>query len=319
MSLSGKSILVTGAGGFIGRHLVSALAKQGAHVLATGHKLPSAARPDSAAERTEWRRLDVTDRAGVEQMVASTSPDVIFHLAAIVGGDRSAEALIAQAETTLGSTINVAYAAIRNSTPLVVHMGTSEEYGDGPVPFEESQPVKAISPYSAAKIAATEFLMTAGRSFGLPAIVVRPAVVYGPGQEKLLIPHLFDCYLSGRRPELSPGEQTRDFVYIDDVVNALVACGNRPDLAGLIFNICLGKDYTIAEVARTIAELCAYKGDLGLGQLNYRKPEVMKHLGSYERAKRMLDWEPKVDFKEGLARTHAWWRDKLKAASAPSS
>jgi len=307
VSLKGRKVLVTGAGGFIGRRLVSSLAAVGARVCAAARAdlLPFAAESDGTID---WQHLDVTDSEEADELVSAFAPEVIYHLAAAVDGDRSAGAMLRQAQVTLGGTINLALAAARHGNPLFIQLGTCEEYGLGPTPFREEQAPAAISPYSAAKASATQFLGAAGRSFDLPVIILRASVVYGPGQKKLLIPYLFDCYLHQKTPDLTAGEQTRDFLYVDDLIEALVSSGERQDLAGRIINIASGEKQVIKDVARMVADLCCYEGDLGLGRLPYRQAEGMQYVASRELALELLNWEPKTSFSKGLAQTAEWWR-----------
>lgn len=303
-------MLVTGAGGFIGQHLVRRLAKGGARVCATTRGIGDQSSDNTG--QTFWQRLDVTDKNRMMQLLSEFQPEIVVNLAACAGGDRSAASITAQAESTLGGVINLSSAALACGAPLVVHIGTAEEYGNGPVPFDEEQATSAISTYAAAKISATQFLLSAWRSFGLPVIILRPTVVFGPGQRKLLLPYLFESYLNRQSPELTAGEQTRDFVYIDDLTTAMIQCLNHPELAGSIFNICSGQEFKIKDVIKKVADLCDYKGELGLGKLNYRPQEVMRYVGSPARALAKLGWQAETEFDQGLTLTHRWWVEQLK-------
>ena len=311
-------MLVTGASGFIGKHLCEALWRSGAQVCACRRAArASTAQPEPALNLEpqlsgiEFRDLDVREGDSVDLAVRQIKPDVIFHLAGKPGGGRTPEAFVEQYETTLGGAVNVAVAAMRHKIPHMVHIGSSEEYGDGPTPFQEGQPERPISAYSAAKIAATQFFMAAARSRLLSATVLRLMVVYGPGQEgSMLIPQLFASYLWGRPAKLSPGDQSRDFVYIADVIAALLSCGLRPDLSGEVFNVGLGRQHQVKDAAKMVADLCDYHEDLGLGQLPYRNPEVMCHCASLDKVQEMLGWQPTVQLAEGLKLTLAWWVER---------
>jgi nucleoside-diphosphate-sugar epimerase len=313
MGGTGKRVLVTGAGGFIGQQLVNQLAADGASVCATSRRLDNCTYRLSSQQAITWTTLDVTDRVEMARLLFEFQPEVVFNLAALVSAERSAANILAQAQVTLGGAVNLSAAAIQCNTPLIVHVGSAEEYGAGPVPFDEAQPTSAVSSYSAAKISATQFLLSAWRSFELPVMIVRPTVAYGPGQRKLLLPYLFESYMNNISPQLTAGEQTRDFVFIDDVVSALIACLDHRDLAGQIFNICSGQAYQVKDLAGKVANICGFKGELGLGKLPYRPLEVMRYVGNPAKALSQLGWKAKVQLDDGLQRTHKWWQKQLQS------
>ncbi len=302
---AGKRIVVTGAAGFTGGNLVRCLVDQGAKVHGWLHSETSpAALP---VPGVNYQAVDITDQAAVHAAMASAKPQIIFHLAAPPRGDTTAESLRRHAEVTLLGTINVAAAAASCHDCLLIHLGSCEEYGDGEVPFKEGQPERPLSAYSAAKAAATQFLMVGYRALQLPVIVLRPAVVYGPGQlSSMLVPYLFSCYRSAEPARMTAGEQSRDFVFIEDLTAALLLAGLRPDLSGQIFNIASQQEHKIKDVAATIAQICGYTGNLGLGSLPYRVPEVMNQVASAARAQRLLGWQARVELAEGLERTYRW-------------
>ncbi len=305
-SLRQKRVLVVGGSGFIGAHLVSALAACGANVIAASRS----ARRMSAAV-AEWEKVDVADRGAVDLLIAKVRPEVVYNLAAHVGARRSFQDYFPHLETTFGGAVNLAYAVLRQSVPLMIQAGSSEEYGDEPVPFKEDQPLKPISPYSAAKAAATSVLLSGFRSFSLPVIIVRPTVVYGPGQDSaMFIPSLFRHYTTRSTPALSSGEQSRDFLYIDDLIRALIELCGRTDLCGCVFNLSSNREYKLKSVAEKVAAMCHYQGDLGLGRLPYRQPEVMRHRATFDRATEALGWRPEVSLKQGLGCTLDWWQSR---------
>lgn len=304
---AGKCVLVTGASGFVGRHLVDRLGRLKARVVASSRSGDAGKPPGAVQGNITQTRLDVTDRQAVDTLVKDIRPDVIFHLAALISSDRGPASLIPESNLTLGGTLNVAAASILYRVPFLVHLGSSEEYGDGSVPFDEAQPGQPLSPYSAAKAAAGLYLSMCRRAYSLSFAIARPTVIYGPHQRKdSLISHLFESYLSGRPACLTHGEQTRDFIYIDDVVEALCLLGSRTDLAGQIVNVGSGREHRVKDVAAMVAELCRYQGELGLGSRPARHPEVLRHMANIQKAEKLLGWRPRIGLPEGLARTLAW-------------
>jgi len=264
--------------------------------------------------------LDVSDAEQVLSVLKAVRPQIIFHLAALPAGDRSAARLPEQVRVTFGGTVNLAQAMLQlEQPPLLVHVGSSEEYGGGEIPFKEDQVLTPISPYSAAKASCSQFLIAAHQAFNLPVIITRPSVVYGPGQASgMVIPYLFNSYLSGKTPALSPGEQTRDFVYIDDCIDALATLGLRPDLAGHIFNLGSSTESKLKDIAEKIAALCEYAGATGIGASDYRKAEVMRHKECCLKARDYFGWEAKVDIESGLSKTFQWWQAEKAQAKVSS-
>jgi UDP-glucose 4-epimerase len=306
-SYRGKKVMVTGAFGFIGSHLVGRLIDDGAQVVATG----PAGWPGGSSD-AEFLELDVREGEAVDRLIGKARPDVIFNLAGKVGGDRSSSAYFEHIDVTVTGSLNLANSALKHEVSSFVQMGSSEEYGEGPVPFKESQRAKPVSPYSACKVSATECLLAAWRSFGLPVVVVRPTVVYGPGQKpRMLVPHLFDRYLNGEVASLSPGDQTRDFLFVDDAVKGITAAGLRSDLAGQIFNLCSAEEISVKDLAAKVAALCQFEGELGLGRMDYREPTIMRHRACPEKARELLGFSAHVDMDRGLRETMVWWKSKL--------
>lgn len=315
-----KNILITGATGFIGRHLAAALVEAGANVTGTARDQARATQlmhlqKSGTSTRLATVVLDIADAGQVEELFAGRSFDTVFHLAALPAGDRSLERCAEQFAVTLGGTVNVATAILKSAAPaLLVHVGSSEEYGGGQTPFKEEQALAPVSPYSAAKAAASQFLLAAHSAFALPVIITRPSVVYGPGQESgMVIPYLFNHYLRGKVPALSPGEQTRDFVYIDDSIKALMALGLRRDLSGETFNIGSGSQSKLKDVAEKIAHLCNYSGATGVGTSDYRKAEVMVHEECCASIKAKAGWQAETALNVGLDRTCRWWQKETSA------
>jgi nucleoside-diphosphate-sugar epimerase len=308
---AGKEVLITGAGGFIGKHLAVKLSHLGAIVQITARDKAFFSKDQIDLQNVSISQLDVSDPAAVQEAITSKHFDLVFHLAAKAAGNRSKDQMVEQARVTLGGTINLAQALIDSKGTLLVHIGSSEEYGAANTPFFENQALAPVSPYSAAKAAASQFLIMAQQCFGLQVIIARPSVVFGPGQKTgMVIPYLFDCYKKKQPANISPGEQTRDFVYIDDCVEGLLILGTRRDLSGECFNLGSGSAVKLKQVAEEIARLTGYDGDLGLGARPYRSPEVMQHKESVVKALDKLGWQAKISLVDGLQRTYKWWQDQ---------
>ncbi len=298
-------VAVTGGTGFIGTHLVRALHARGARVVAVGRREPAAAVPG-----VEYERLDLARDGAAAAWLARLRPERVFHLASAVDTRRDLDAVAVQIRDTQMTAVHVARACLETGVGRLVHVGTCEEYGNGPAPFHESQAAAPVSPYSAAKVAATSFVRTLCASFGLPAVIVRPFLTYGPGQSpKLLIPALIQSALAGRDFEMTPGEQTREFNYVDDIVDGILRAGEVEGIEGEIINIGCGEPHRIGDVAAQVLRLMGDPIALKLGALPYREGETWQFYCSNEKARALLGWQPRTGLEEGLQRTIAWYRD----------
>jgi len=257
-------VLVTGGTGFLGRNLVRVLLARGddvtiagrrSHASVPAHLLPPAARYESA---------DLGDPAAAARLIAALRPDAVFHLASAVDVRRDLDLLETQVRDTQMAAVHVARACLEYDVGRLVHVGSSEEYGNGPAPFREEQDPAPVSPYSAAKVAATAFVRMLCSSFGLRAVVLRPFLTYGPDQGTgRMIPALIHSALAGRDFPMTGGEQTRDFNYVDDIVAGMVRAADAPGVDGLIINLGCGEPRRIRDVASLV-------GRHALGPLRHR-------------------------------------------------
>jgi nucleoside-diphosphate-sugar epimerase len=234
---------------------------------------------------------------------------LVFHLAsgADVGTDLSV--LDGQIRVTQMAAIHVALACLELQVRRVVHVGSGKEYGSGPAPFRETQELAPVSPYAAAKAAATAFMRMFAASHGLPAVVVRPFLTYGPAQDaNLLIPGLILHALEGRDFPMTAGEQLREFNYVDDIVAGLLCAGEAPGVEGLVFNVGCGEPRRVRDVVSLVLELMGNPICVEFGKLPYRAGETRQFYCENERARRLLGWRPRVPLEEGLGRTIAWYR-----------
>ena len=306
----GKRVLITGATGFIGRHLASALVQEQSTVfcLVRGERRSEEPTLPPGAKLLSG---DLNDVQQCARCMEQAAPEIVFNLASAKLRDASSQALFAHWTTTASGAVNLAYQGLRHENPLIVQIGSSEEYGDGPTPFIETQEEKPISAYSLGKVSATRFLLTANALNQLAVIIVRPTVVYGPGQTgEMFIPSLIKHYTEGSAPSLTSCEQTRDFLYIDDLISALLLLGLRRDLSGHIFNVGSGTALKLSRAVDLVAKLCAYQGDSGINKRENRQHEVMHHLADNEKIYSQVGWRPQMDIEEGLARTVKWWKEK---------
>jgi UDP-glucose 4-epimerase len=304
-NLKDKKILITGGTGFIGSHLLSSL--RGTNSLtATFYGDP----PATPEPGVNWKELDITDLNAVINLIKEEQPQIIFHLGALLGAERSYEFAQKAMMTNLLGTHNLLHALGSHSNPeKIILLGTSEEYGNNKnIPFTEDQPVHPVSPYSASKASATQLAILYYELFKLPVVILRPFIIYGPGQStKMMIPDLIKHGIDGRDFSMTKGEQTRDFLYIDDMINSLLSAAVSSGAIGQIINICSGTERSIIEVAELVHNLMGAKIQLLVGSRPYRENEIWRLYGNNEKAKKVLGWKPETSLEDGLNKTISWY------------
>ncbi len=303
-SFAGECVLVTGAGGFIGSHLVRRLASDGARVLAFARDKKKRLQGSKA----RIVGVDVTDAAAVKKIVVDFQPNSVFHLAALTKVERDAGLVAKMSETNVGGTINAIEACIAaGSVEAFVNTGTCEEYGNIDVPFSEEMVPRPPSPYAASKAAATTFCTMYHDSFGFPSLTLRPFFTYGPGQgEGRFLPELIKAALAGKEFAMTGGKQTREYNYVDDIVEGYLLAAREKRALGQVINLGCGHEISVIEMARKVVALVG-KGSLKPGVVPYRDNEVWRLFCSNEKARKLLGWKPKTGLDEGLRKTIEWY------------
>jgi NAD dependent epimerase/dehydratase len=311
MTLSGARVLVTGAGGFIGSHLVERLVREGSRVRAMIHYnargswgnldfIPTDVRKD-----IEVYPGDVTDASSVRRAVQDC--EVIFHLAALIGIPYSYLAPQSYVATNITGTVNVLNAARDFAVTKMVHTSTSETYGTALyTPIDEKHPLQGQSPYSASKIGADKMVESFYSSFGVPVATIRPFNVFGPRQSaRAVIPTIISQLLSGvKRLRLGSLSPVRDFTFVEDTVNGFLAVASCDKASGQVINIGSGTAVTIGKTAEQIIELIGKEACIEVDRNRVRpeRSEVLELLCDNSRAKELLGWEPRIAFRDGLQR-----------------
>jgi nucleoside-diphosphate-sugar epimerase len=302
--LKGAKVFVTGASGFIGRHLLSALAAAGAAVSVLQHENSVDATPGTT------HRGDLRDAASVTQAVNSSAPDMIFHLAAFKQRSAQIADFARAVETNVLGSLNLftAAAALPHLKSIVV-IGTAEEYGHNAAPFTETMRELPVNAYSQSKQSLTHLCEVLHRLHKLPVVVLRPSIAYGPGQSSdMFLPALIRSLLENAPFAMTGGAQTRDFVYVSDLVDAMLLAATNAGVAGEVLNIGGGQPVTIATLAQKVAALTGRPQLLQLGKLPYRPGEVMDYRIDTAKARRLLGWSPRIDLDAGLAATIEFFR-----------
>jgi NAD dependent epimerase/dehydratase len=315
MTWQNKRVLVTGAGGFIGSHLVERLVELGASVRALIHynALGSWGWLDYSPhrERIEVIMGDLTDRDLVFQ--AARNVEIIFHLGALIAIPYSYQAPSSYVRTNIEGTLNILLAARDLKVARLVHTSTSEVYGTARyVPIDENHPLQGQSPYSATKIAADKLAEAFHCSYGVPVVIVRPFNTYGPRQStRAVIPTIISQCLNGDTIRLGHLHPTRDLNYVSDTVEGFLRAAIADNVLGQTINLGSGREISIGNLALLIARLLGKQVQIITDERRRRpeKSEVERLLADNSKAKRLLGWEPRVSLEEGLLRTIDWMRE----------
>ena len=315
-----KKVLITGAGGFIGSHLVEALLEKGASVRAFvkyNSRSDWGMLSDLPAESQKSIEVvsgDIRDPFFVRKAVKSC--DYVFHLAALIGIPYSYVAPQDYVAVNVLGTVNVLQACRDERTPRMVHTSTSETYGTALyVPIDEKHPLKGQSPYSASKIGADKMAESYYNSFELPVVTVRPFNTFGPRQSsRAFIPTVISQALSREKIVMGSLEPVRDMTFVKDTVQGLIKVGISDNVVGQVVNLGMGNGQTIGEMAKAVLSILG-KQNLPIEQDKRRvrpeKSEIMRLISENTKARKICGWIPNYNFEEGLAETIAWIKKNL--------
>ncbi|MCX6348268.1 MAG: SDR family oxidoreductase, partial [Candidatus Aureabacteria bacterium] len=288
-------VLITGAEGFLGSHLARRLVEEGARVTALVAPGAPLSRIADLRSRLRLSVVDVRDARAVGRAVKKAAPRFLFHLAAVTNPARSWDALDLALAVNLGGTVNVLKAAEKEGCESVLSTCTAGVYGRNPPPFREEMPLDPGSPYSVSKAAATFACQMAARSLKVPATVVRLFLVYGPDQgEERFLPQLIRAGLKRKPFRMTAGRQTREYTYIDDVVEGMLRAAGRRRAAGEVFNLGSGEEISLRDLARKVNRLLGGTLILDRKKIPYRKNEIFRFLGDHRKAKKVLGWQARV-------------------------
>lgn len=320
---SGKRVLVTGAGGFIGSHLTEALIQQGAHVRAflryTSQGSVGMLQDIGADKLADVECIwgDVRDADAVRK--AAKDCAVVFHLAALVGIPYSYQHPREVWDTNTIGTLNVLTAALDGPTRIVT-FSTSETYGSAQyTPMDERHPAHAQSPYAASKVGADELARSFHLSFGLPVVIARPFNTYGPRQStRAVISTILTQALAGREVRLGSLSPRRDLTYVSDTVAGVMALGECDAATGLAVNIGSGFSVSVgdlvnlcsAALGRTLSPVCDAE------RVRPEGSEVVELLCDASLLHNLTGWQPTIGLETGLAHTAEWLAAHHQASAA---
>lgn len=298
-------LLVIGGSGFIGHHLIALAKKKKWDVTSLSMNMPVITR---SIDGVDYLLCDINHYQSVTRALTDE-----FDYVANLGGYIDHKALGSGGRNTFNThflgLLNLVDVLSSKNLKRFVHVGSSDEYGNGDAPQREDQREAPISAYSFGKTAGTHLLQTLHRTEQFPAVVLRPFLAYGPRQNlDRFLPQIILGCIQKREFPVSSGEQLRDFCYVDDVVQGIMAALTKNDIEGKIFNIASGAPISIRTVVEMVTRL-AGGGEPVFGSIPYRPGESMTLYADISQARRQLDWQPVVTLEQGLSQTIAWYRE----------
>lgn len=298
--LPGGRVLVTGAGGFIGGHLIRRLQAAGVEVHAWVRR-----RPPDAPAGVRWWIGDLTRLATVRDGLREARPDVIFHLAGHVAGSRDVSLVEPTLYGNLVATVNLCIASVDAGCRRIVLSGSLEEPSTG-----DAVPA---SPYAASKGAASAYARMFHALYGLPAVIARLFMVYGPAQRDMrkLVPYVIRSLLDGEPPRVSSGRRLVDWVYVEDAAEGLMAAAAASGVEGLTLDIGSGVLTTVRQVVEDLARLVGAPVAPLFGAVPDRPMEQVR-VADTARTEALTGWRPSTPLADGLRKTVEWYRQELK-------
>jgi nucleoside-diphosphate-sugar epimerase len=323
MTASGVSVLVTGGGGFIGSNLVERLVRERVHVrvldnFATGRR-------ENLLHMLEGVELVEGDIQSYERVHnAMRGCEVVYHQAALPSVPRSIQDPLTSNASNVIGTLNVLLAARDSGVRRVVYASSSSVYGsNSEVPKREDMAPLPIAPYAVAKLAAEGYCRSFFEVYGIETVSLRYFNVFGPRQEALsqyaaVIPNFVNAFLDGEPPVVfGDGEQSRDFTYVDNAVDANLLAAEAEGVAGQVFNVACGKRISLNDLVMELQRLTGT--DLAPTYAAARPGDIHHSHADISRAREALGYRPAVDLREGLARTLAHYEERrANTARAPA-
>jgi UDP-glucose 4-epimerase len=303
-ALDGLTILVTGANGFLGKHLLARLsqARTNLHAVSrSGH---------SEGNNIRWWHGSVANPSWIRDLMARVNPDITYQLASASMGGQDPELVLPTFENDLRTTVNTLVAAREVGCRRVIITRSLDE------PSTDCRTKAPSSPYAAAKAACGLYGRMFHQLYGVPVVMLRPFMTYGPGQkDHKLIPYTIQSMLKGQSPALASGTRSVDWVYVDDVITAFVAAATTPQAVGLEIDLGSGSLVAISAIVEQIRRLIPGAPDATFGSLPDRINEQAR-LADMKTAQAILHWKPITSLGSGLSRTIEWYRQRLRQSGS---
>lgn len=291
ISLKNKRVLVIGGHGYLGRFLVNALKTKEAQVFVMSR--------NCTESDTEYP-VDITNYNETNQVIQKIKPDVVYHLAANISRDRDFSIFQKMAEINVQGTLNV-LKSLESLNAHFIFTSSSEVYGNNVSPFHENQIPMPVSPYSLSKTNAETLIQTYCNNHGKKFTNLRVFNFYGEYMpEEFFIPQMIQSLKRGEDFLMTKGEQVRDFLYVGDVVNALLMTAENTDSYGETMNVCSGQGTKLSQLATAVNATMKTKAKIILGAIPYRNNEVWEMIGDNSKIKQRIGFEPTTSIEQGI-------------------
>ena len=296
-------LLVVGGTGFIGQHVVNKALDKGFDItILTKNNHNFTDKLDGVT----YLSADIGHKASLLTRLQSKVFDYVINLGGYIDHANYSNGGDEVYDVHFNGVRNLIDCLDKPKIKSFIQIGSSDEYGNNSAPQIETQREAPISPYSCAKVASTHFLQTLYKTEGFPAVILRPFLVYGPGQSiERFIPQIIKGCINNQEFPTSKGEQLRDFCFINDIIQAIFSSLDNDNAHGEVINIASGKPISIKQMVNTIVNMTG-SGEPQFDQVAYRNGENMTLYGDITKAKKLLNWKPGVDLEQGLAETVRW-------------
>ena len=310
-ALKGRGVLITGSTGFIGANLVRRFLKIGAEVHILTRTTSNKWRINDIFKDVNEYCVDLLDYEKLASIVLDIAPEIIVHTA-VYGGYPLQKDIKEIIETNFIGTVNLVNACKKVDFELFVNTGSSSEYGIKSKPMTEEDILEPVDDYGVSKAAATLYCQAVARREKIPVVTLRLFSPYGYYEEPArLIPAVVTSCLKGRNPEVSSPNSVRDFIFIEDVMDAYMKVTKTSDISGGIFNIGYGEQHSVREVVNMIVELTGNNVRPEWGSVPKRAIEPNVWQADITKAKDVFKWEPKYSLEKGLAKTVKWFMENM--------
>jgi len=290
INLTNKRVLITGGNGYLGSFLKKELLKYTTDIYILSNS-------GVATERDFI--VDITDAKALQEIISSIQPDVVYHLAALIDRNRDFSIYPEMYRVNVEGTSNLINALQLTQCQHIIFTSSSEVYGNNSSPFHENLLPKPVSPYSLSKAMAELLLQTRLNNTKLNYTIARIFNFYGPGMsENFFINEMVNTLKKGNDFKMTLGEQYRDFLYVDDVVSALVQIGGNENVYGEMLNVCSGEGTKIKDIALEVQKY--FEAKVLLGALPYRENEVWEMIGDATKLNKIVTFTPKIALSEGI-------------------